>query len=173
MSEIFTNIFFIQGLWIIAFIASMITFLMKKDQRFIQMMVLVSFLWSIHFFFLGLLSAALINFIDIFKNLLALKFKKNNYITWGVIILYILIWIYTFSSVNIIEIFPVIASLASIYVVFQLTWVQMRLGFIAILLFWLIYNYTGWSLGGVLSDVCLLVTWFIGIWKIIKEWKNT
>ena len=169
MTDFFSNIYFVQWLWIIAFIASMITFLMKRDQRFIQMMVLVSFLWSIHFFALWLLSAALINFVDIFKNLLALKFKKNNSITLGVIIFYIGIGIYTFSPENIVSIFPVIASLASIYVVFHLQGFQMRLWFIGILIFWLIYNYLWGSIWGVMSDITLIIVWVIGIYRLSKS----
>lgn len=172
MTELLLSINIAQGIWIVAFIASMVTFLMKQDQKFILMMVLVSAIWSMHFFMLGLLSAALINFVDIFKNLLALKYKKNNYITWATIILYILIWMYTYSWWSIIDILPVIASLTSIYVVFQLQWIQMRLWFLWILLFWLIYNYTGWSIWGVMSDVSLIIVGLIGIWRIKRDKKS-
>lgn len=160
-----------QSVGILAFFASLITFTMKQDKNFIIMMVLVSFLWFIHFGLIWLYAAAFINFVDIFKNILALKYKKNIFITWWVIVLYLIIWALTLRY-GYMEIIPVIASLASIYIVFQLSGIQMRLGFLGVVALWFIYNLHWGSWGWVLSDISIFVIWIIWIIRLLRDKKD-
>lgn len=158
-----------QTIGFIALFVNIFAFITSKDQKFLIFMAISSAIWGIHFLYLWLLSAAFISFFDILKNIIALKYKKNTYIFWFLIISYTIIGIFTFQNENIFSIIPIINSILSVIFIYYLEWIRLKIGFLCILCFWLIYNFFGNSLGGMMSDIILIVSSFIGMYNVLKE----
>lgn len=161
-----------QTIWILALVISIFGFLTTKDNKFLIFSAISSLVWWLHFFYIWLFSAAFINFFDIFKNLMALKYKKNEYIFYFLLISYFIIWIFTFNPEKIVSIIPAITSILSVFFIYYLKWIKLKIWFLFILVLWFIYNFFWNSLWGMLSDTILFVSWIIWIFNILRENKN-
>jgi len=167
LQEIFLGNPLGQTLWLIAFWVSVYNFLYCRDKKFILFALIASIFWGSHFFVLGLLSAAYINFVDVIKNALALRYEKNKYITLGFIMIYIILSYLTYNWP--LSLIPLATAILSTILVFYVRWVYLNTWFMIVIAMWLVYNFTGWSIGGVMTDITLMVSWLIGIYKIIKS----
>lgn len=161
-----------QTIWFIALFVNIIAFVTSKDNKFLIYMVISSFIWWLHFYYIDLKVAAYISFFDILKNLLALKYKKNEYIFYFLLISYFLIWFFTFEPNSLISIIPAFNSLLSVFFIYYLKWIKLKIWFLFILALWFIYNFFWNSLWGMLSDTILFVSWIIWIFNILRENKN-
>lgn len=161
-----------QSIGFIALFINIIAFATSKDKRFLIFMALSSFFWWIHFFYMWLSSAAYINLFDVGKNLIAIKYKKNTKFIIFFVISYLLIWIFTFEVGNMYSIIPIINSLLSIYFIFYLKWMKLKIWFLFILVLWFIYNIIWHSIWGMISDIVLFISSLFWMYKILKENKE-
>lgn len=158
-----------QSIWFIALFFTIIAFLSKKDDIFLIFMIISSFFWWIHFFYLWLFSASFINFFDTFKNYLAFKYKKNLYLLLFLVFCYLIIWFFTFDKENLLSLLPIFNSILSVYFIFYLKWIKLKIWFLFILFVWFIYNYFWNSLSWMISDVILFLSWLYWIYNIKKN----
>jgi hypothetical protein len=164
----------LEILWqIIGFIALFFVFLGFKetdDRKLIIYLAIGSGIWWIHFWLLGLIAAAGINFFDIFKNLIGLKYEKNNYWVSFFIVSYIVIWIYSYLQTQVLVSFlPTLASILWAIAVFWFRGVPLRLIMMSTLFIWFIYNIIGGSYAGIASDITLIWASFYGIFKLKRS----
>lgn len=162
------NIEFIwQSIGFVALIFVFLAFKETQDRKLIIYLAIGSWIWWLHFSALGLYAAAGINFFDVFKNLIALKWKKNNYWITFFITSYVLIGVWTYHYTNQIYSFlPTITSILWVLWVLYFRWIRMRLFLISTLFIWFIYNYIGWSIAWMVSDIALIIAMIYGIYKI-------
>lgn len=179
MFEIFKNILEIfnqnsvaQTIGFLAVLVNIIAFVTAKDRIFLIFMAISSFVWGVHFWYLGLFSAAFVSFFDILKNIIALKYKRNIFISWFLIISYLIIWFFTFNLENIFSVIPILNAILSVIFINYLSWLKLKIWFLFILIFWFIYNYFWNSLGWMLSDAILFISGIIGILNILKQEKK-
>ena len=170
LQDLFQNNPLGQTLGLIAFWISVYNFLYCRDKRFIFFTLIASCVWGVHFFILWLLSAAYINFVDVLKNALALRYEKNTYITLGFIGVYIVISYFTYTGI--ISLIPLFTAILSTILVFYVRWVYLNAWFLVVIALWLVYNIVWWSIGGVMTDLTLMVSWIIWIYKIILSEKQ-
>ncbi|MDD3793685.1 MAG: YgjV family protein [Candidatus Gracilibacteria bacterium] len=156
-----------QIIGLIAFFVSIYNFLYCKNKRFIFFTMIASIFWGFHFLALGLLSAAYINIVDVLKNALALKYEKNKYMTLGFISIYVIISYFTYEGI--ISLIPLATAILSTILVFYVRGVYLNIGFLFVIVLWMIYNLIGGSIGGFMTDSTLMITGIIGIYKIIKS----
>lgn len=158
---------------IIGYIALVIVFFAFKetnDKKLLIYLAIGSWVWGIHFSILWLIAAAGISFFDVFKNIIGLKYEKNNYWVSFFILSYIIIWILTFSyTQNYISFLPTISSVLSAIAVFWFRGIPLRLILITTLFVWFWYNYVGWSYAGMTSDIVLIGATLYGMFKIYKK----
>lgn len=176
LPNIFLENILAQTIWIIAFFISSYNFLFCKDRRFIIFTAIASFFWWIHFLllwfaseeilFFWLLSAWLVNFFDIFKNLISLKYEKNLKLVLWITAIYIIIWIFTYNWY--ISIIPTLTAIISTYLVFFVRWIYLNLGFLFIIVLWMIFNYISNSIWWLMTDIFLFFFWLFWIYKIWK-----
>ena len=162
-----------QGVGFFAFAFSMLTFLSGNDKAFMKRMTISSVFWACHFLLLGALAAGLLNVVDVFKNILAIKYPMNKRIAFAIVCVYICIgiWLYTkFQQWT--DLLPVAASVASTIILFTLKGLWMRIAFLGSILSWVVYNYHTQSIGGVSTDIALFITGVIGIWNTYREEKK-
>lgn len=151
----------IMGFVAVAF--SGIWFITTKDKKFILFTVLASALRWFHFYLMGLWVAAGVSFLDVIKNLLALKYKRSFF--WMIILLifYVGIGYFLFDPENRYSFIPVINAILSLFFVFYLRGPRLKWGFLLVLILWFIYNCNGHSLGGMLSDIILFSSGTLGM----------
>ncbi len=154
----------------IGFIALFFVFLAFKetdDRKLIIYLAIGSWIWGIHFSIIWLFAAAGISFFDIFKNLIWLKYKKNNYWVWFFIGSYILIGIFTYFHTGVLSSFlPTIASILWAIAVFWFSGIPLRLIMMSTLFVWFVYNFIGGSYAGMISDFTLIWASLYGIYKL-------
>lgn len=161
----------ISTIWqIIGFVALFFVFLAFKetdDRKLIIYLAIGSGIWWIHFWALGLIAASAINFFDVFKNCIGLKYKKNNYWVTFFVITYISIWIISYSySGSLVSFLPTIASVLWVVAVFLFSGIPLRLIMMSTLFVWFSYNIIGGSYAGIASDIALIWASFYGIFKL-------
>lgn len=160
----------------IGFIALAVVFFAFKetdDRKLMIYLAIGSFIWSLHFWLIGLFAAAGINLFDVFKNIVGLKWKKNNYWVAFFVVSYILIWIFTYSyTKELYSFLPTITSVLWAVWVLCFRGIAMRLFLIATLFIWFAYNFIGWSYAGMTSDIVLIWATLYGIYKL-KTNKTT
>jgi len=161
----------INTIWqIIGFIALFFVFLGFKetnDRKLIIYLAIGSGIWWIHFSFLGLIAAAGINFFDIFKNLIGLRYAKNNYWVSFFVISYIVIGIYSYlQTETLVSLLPTLASILWAIAVFWFRGIPLRLIMMSTLFIWFIYNFIGGSYAGMASDIALIWATLYGIYKL-------
>lgn len=162
-----------QSVGFFAFAMSMLTFLSGNDAKFMQRMTISSAIWAAHFLLLGALSAGILNVIDVFKNILAIKYPMNKRIAAAVVCVYIMVGITLFSLYQQwTDLLPVAASVASTIILFTLKGLWMRIAFLGSLLSWVVYNYYTQSIGGLSTDIVLFFTGVVGIWNTYREEKE-
>lgn len=161
-----------QAIGFLAAFINIFAFATAKDKKFLIFMAVSSFVWGVHFYLMGLFSAAFISFFDIFKNIVALKHKNNHYLSGFFLIAYIIIGIFTFEEGNYFSILPIINSLLSIIFIFYFSGARLKIGFLFILTIWFIYNFFGHSLGGILSDIALFIAGLYGLYRILQKKKK-
>lgn len=167
----------------IAFWISVWNFLYCKDWKFILYTLIASVFWGIHFHIIGALTAAYFNYVDVFKNYFALKYEKNKKIMQGFLVLYVVLWIGMFLNIDIVHfrlgelnylsLLVTFSALFSTFLIFKTRWVVMKFWFLVVVLCWLTYNINYWSIGWVMTDLTLLISGVIGIYKDLKEEKRT
>lgn len=154
--------------WVFAFIFIVISFLQINDKKMFLLLAIWSFFYAIHFYYLLLFTAAITNFVDIFKNLAVLKYKKNDYIFWIFLILYITIWIQT-ENWEFLNYMFILASIISMSAAFYLKWISLRLVYLSSIImqfiFTVIWNSFSWSL----LNLAFIISIFITIFTLYKK----
>jgi hypothetical protein len=168
--DIFKENFYGQLIWLLAFLVSIYNFLFCKDRKFIIFTAIASLIWGIHFYSIWLIAAALVNIIDILKNMLALKYKKSKNIAILFVLFYIIIWFITFKSY--VDIIPTLTAIISTYLVFYVRWIWLNIGFMGVIILWGIYNILWHSIWWLATDITLSITWVIWIIRIIYSEKK-
>ncbi len=156
-----------QGLGYVAFGFSVYNFLFCKDKKFIIITAIVSAIFGAHFLLIGATAAGLINIFDVAKNTIALYFEKNRYRVIGLTVVYLVIGYFTYSDP--VSVIPTITAIISTYLVFYVRGVWLNVGFLGIVMLYMIYNYTMGSQGGLMTDVFLFFFGIVGIVRKMRE----
>ena len=168
--EIFLENPVAQIIGLIALVINIYSVIFLKNNKFLYWITIVSLVWGMHFYLMWLIVWAFINFVDIFKNYLAIKFKKDRNVMLLFILLYIIIWILTYQ--NIYSILPIIASIIWIYSFFFLEDVKLKVWYFFVVIFWFTYVLIWHSIWWIIADFILAISSLIWIFKDIRYKKN-
>lgn len=168
--EIFTNEIIWQGVWFIALFFVFLAFKETNDRKLIIYLAIGSWIWGLHFWLIGLFAASAINVFDVFKNLIWLKYKKNNYWMAFFVISYIIIWCVTYAYTGKLYSFlPTITSVLWAVWVLYFHGIAMRIFLISTLFIWFAYNFIWGSYAWMTSDIVLIFASLYGIYKLKKN----
>lgn len=163
-----------EAFWIFALVFIVLSFLETNDKKMFILLAIWSFFYAIHFYYLALFTAALINFIDVIRNIVVLKYKKNDYIFWIFLIIYVTIWIQT-ANWEFLNYMFTLATLLSIFAAFYLKWLSLRYlyltSIIMQLIFTIIWNSISWSLLNILFIISISITIFTLYKRQSLTWK--
>jgi len=162
-----------EAIWVFALIFIILSFLETNDKKMFLLLAIGSFFYSIHFWWLGLITASIINFFDVIKNLSVTKYKRNKYLFLVFTVIYTIIWVKTWNW-EIMSYLFAFASIISLYAAFFLRWISLRIVYLASisiqLIYTIIWNSLSWSIINLLfllsitSSIYLLYKrrWFLG-----------
>lgn len=138
------------------------------------MLAICSFFYWLHFLWLGLLTASIINFFDVFKNLIVIKYKKNLYLFLLFTIVYLIIW-YKTANGEILSYLLTFWSILSLFAAFYFTWIPLRLIYILTNFIYLIYSYFWNSLSWTLTSIIFIFVLSSSIYILYRRrwfwWK--
>lgn len=160
-----------QIIWIIAFIFNVFTFVVTNEKRFFILLAICSLLWWIHYHMIWWLSWAYISYLEIFSNLLILKYKKSIKLFFFFLVCYFVILYFTFEPWEIYSFIPVVNASLMAYFSFFLSGLRLKLWIPIVMIFWLIYDVSNFSIWWVVSDVVLFISGIIWIMRAYKEEK--
>lgn len=160
-----------QIIWIIAFIFNVFTFVVTNEKRFFILLAICSLLWWIHYHMIWWLSWAYISYLEIFSNLLILKYKKSIKLFFFFLVCYFVILYFTFEPWEIYSVIPVVNASLMAYFSFFLSGLRLKLWIPIVMIFWLIYDVSNFSIWWVVSDVVLFISGIIWIMRAYKEEK--
>ncbi|PZM87496.1 MAG: hypothetical protein DLD55_01075 [candidate division SR1 bacterium] len=161
-----------QTIGFLAVGVNIIAFVTAKDKKFLLFMAISSAIWGLHFYLMGLGTAAGVNFFDVIKNFIALKYKRNLLWISIFLVIYGVIGYFTFDPSNLFSLIPILNAFLSLLFVFYLKGVWLKSGFLLILVLWFVYNFMGQSLGGMTSDVLLFLSGGYGLIRILLQEKK-
>lgn len=167
------NIFW-EIIWLIALFFNVVSYTEKNDRMLFIMLAICSFFYWLHFLWLGLLTASIINFFDVFKNLIVIKYKKNLYLFLLFTIVYLIIW-YKTANGEILSYLLTFWSIISLFSAFYFTWIPLRLIYILTNFIYLIYSYFWNSLSWTLTSIIFIFVLSSSIYILYRRrwfwWK--
>lgn len=167
------NIFW-EIIWLIALFFNVVSYTEKNDRMLFIMLAICSFFYWLHFLWLGLLTASIINFFDVFKNLIVIKYKKNLYLFLLFTIVYLIIW-YKTANGEILSYLLTFWSILSLFAAFYFTWIPLRLIYILTNFIYLIYSYFWNSLSWTLTSIIFIFVLSSSIYILYRRrwfwWK--
>jgi len=167
------NIFW-EIIWLIALFFNVISYTEKNDRMLFIMLAICSFFYWLHFLWLGLLTASFINFFDVFKNLIVIKYKKNLYLFLLFTIVYLIIW-YKTANGEILSYLLTFWSILSLYAAFYFTWISLRIVYLIATFIYLIYSIVWNSISGTLTSIIFIFVLSSSIYILYRRrwfwWK--
>jgi hypothetical protein len=160
-----TNLYLIQGLGFVAFIAGVYAFSKAEDQQLRIWQAIQSFVLALHFYLLGSESAAAMSLITGIRNSISV-YKKVRGAAIVFLLIYISVGIYTFNEL--IDILPVISAVVGTIAVFYLSGIKMRLMMMLSTSLWIVHNTVFLSIGPLLMELIILATTARTTYKLWK-----
>ena len=128
----------------------------------------VSFFFkSIHYYLLGGLSGFLTSIISMIRNITFAKLKSNKIWTILFILVYIIIGVFTFSTLG--SIFPIIATIFYTIIVSKNNPLYLRIGMLITSVLWFFYNIYIISYAGIITQIVIIIFNVIAIIKLDKK----
>lgn len=161
------NIFW-EIIWLIALFFNVISYTEKNDRMLFIMLAICSFFYWLHFLWLGLLTASVINFFDVFKNLIVIKYKKNLYLFLLFTIVYLIIW-YKTANGEILSYLLTFWSILSLFAAFYFTWITLRVVYLIATFIYLFYSIVWHSLSWMLTSIIFIFILSTSIYIMYKR----
>ncbi len=136
----------------------------KKAKSIIAFSMLA---WIMHFFLMGLMTATIATIIWFVRMLLSLKFQKNKYVFFGIVVVSVAFWYLSYESM--FHLLPIVATIAWAFSFMFFEKILFRFATLLTTLIWLYYNINIWSLwwvtNWILTEFILIITILRMAWR--------
>ncbi len=139
----------------------------KVDNRAKKILICGSALFAIHFFMMGAMTAMLINGINFFRVGLSIRFHGSKSLFTFFVLIYLLVGYTTYETR--FDALPLISSLVGCISMYFLSGISFRLCTVVGSLCWLIHNVAIGSIGGVVTEVFVLIGVSTAIYRLILD----
>lgn len=160
------NIFW-EIIWIIALLLNILSYHEKNDKKMFFMLAITSLFYGFHFYWIGLMTASLVNFFDIAKNIIVTRYKKNTPLFIFFAISYSIIGVMT-SNGEILSYLLVFSSILTLYAAFYFRGIALRIVYLIATFAYLLYSIDGESLSGTLTALLFLILLSSSIYVLHK-----
>ncbi len=155
-----------QSIGFIALIVGISAFLHRDDQKLRYYLTAFTFLMAIHFFMLGLWTAAIMALLGSARNYVSSL--TNN--VWVMLIFLFTAWVMAIpNSTEWVHLLPVLGVTFGTWAVFKEKGIRMRLFMSLGTICWLSHNHLVGSIGGVIIEGIFLVVNGRTMFKLFKE----
>ena len=159
---------YIQLIGFLAFLVYTLSYSRDTYNKVLTYQLTANFAYTVHYFLLGGISAAFVCALDMLKDLVFLKQKKDRF--KGAIVLIILYCLVTYIFYeNLSSLFPLLGSSVSVLVLAKNEKEWILKGGIITALMWLPYNIIVHSYSGIISEVIILLSAAVNLMKINKK----
>lgn len=155
-----------QLLGLLSFLIGLYAFSQKSDHKLKVSLGCLFICQTLHFYFLGVPTAAAANFLSFIRTIASVWLNKP-YMGWLFIGLNIVWGGFLFTSP--LGVLPIIAACLGTYGLFFLSGIKLRLAFMTGAICWIINNIIVGSIGGVLLETMVLVTNLITIVRLRRK----
>ena len=163
-----------EFVWMIALVFNIISYLEKNDKMMFIMLAICSFFYWIHFLWLWLLTASFINFFDVFKNLVVIKYKKNIKLFSLFTVVYVIIWFET-GNWEILSYLLTFGSILSLFAAFYFRWISLRIVYLIVTFIYFFYSFAWNSISWMLTSLVFIITLSSSIYVLYRRrwfwWK--
>lgn len=163
-----------EFVWMIALVFNIISYLEKNDKMMFIMLAICSFFYWIHFLWLWLLTASVINFFDVFKNLTVINHKKNIKLFTMFAIVYVIIWFET-GNWEILSYLLTLGSILSLFAAFYFRWISLRIVYLIVTFIYFFYSFAWNSISWTLTSLVFIITLSSSIYVLYRRrwfwWK--
>lgn len=163
------DLLIIQVFGVLGSLFMILSFWQKKRKNMLIFLMFDNLFYLVQYILLGAFSGAIVNVIGFFRVLLFRKkgetdIFKSNLILYGIIFLYIVSGIFTYSGIN--SLILIFVSIFYSFVLWQDKPSQIRIGSSIMLLIWCIYNISVMAYASAIFDGILFVLTLISFVKI-------
>lgn len=163
-----------EFVWMIALFFNIISYLERNDKMMFIMLAVCSFFYWIHFLWLWLLTASFINFFDVFKNLVVIKYKKNIKLFSLFTVVYVIIWFET-GNWEILSYLLTFGSILSLFAAFYFRWISLRIVYLIVTFIYFFYSFAWNSISWMLTSLVFIITLSSSIYVLYRRrwfwWK--
>jgi len=146
--------------------AVILTAYFQKDDRTVKkLMLLSSLFWGTHFYLLGVYSGLAATVIWIFRLLLSMKYQKNKYAFWSIVVLTVVIWYFTVDWL--FSLLPILTSLNWAYSFFFLEKIKLRIAMLLNSATWLVYHVSIWSISWIINESFTQVILIMTVYRMM------
>lgn len=160
------NVFW-EIIWIIALLLNILSYHEKNDKKMFFMLAITSLFYGFHFYWIGLMTASLVNFFDIGKNIIVTRYKKSTPLFIFFAISYSIIGVIT-SSGEILSYLLVFSSILTLYAAFYFHGIALRIVYLMATFSYLLYSVDGKSLSGTLTALLFIILLSSSIYVLHK-----
>lgn len=149
-------------LWMIVILFA---YFQKDDMTVKKLMLLSSLFWGTHFYLLWVYSGLAATIIWVFRLWLSLKYQKNKYAFWSIVLLTIITGFFTVDGIY--SLLPILTSLNGAYSFFFLEQIKLRIAMIINSLTWLVYHISIGSISGILNETFTQFILIITVYRMM------
>lgn len=156
-----------QIIELVALIITLISYHLDTKKKIFKVMCFANILDIIHYMILDAYSGCFTKVIALFRNIFIIKKDNNKFNNMFALIVFLILYI-TLSILTyngIISLFPFIAAIVYMIVVWDGDEINVKLIAFVCYIFWLIYNIFVFSIVGIISNIISLISTYIAYYN--------
>ncbi len=169
--SILHNQIIIQLIGFVAFGLSLLIYQFNKRRTILNVQLLASLLFSVHFFLLGAYAGSAMNFLGATRNYF---FNQFRYVQNSVWLLWLFVGIFAIATAltwqNIYSVLPAIGTISGAFAAWQSKTKNIRLISLISPPAWLIYAVHSHSYAGIVTEVFVLSSILLGMYRF--DWRK-
>lgn len=142
----------------------------KQDKYFLSIAGIGCFIFTVHFFMLEAYAGAAVNAINGLCAYGSIFFHRSKFMMAFFFLLYGICGVFTIKVW--VDALPIVSGFIGVYTVFQLKGLSLRLIMLGTSLMWMIYNIIFMSYGGIITELFVMSSNCLTIFRIWKDEKK-
>ncbi len=165
----------IQGIGLVGFLFAILSFQNKSRKKILIFILFAQLTFSLHFFLLGAITGFLMNFLAFARTFL---FEKREKYSWAnhqfwIYLFIILFWALGLRNLeSFYGILPILAMTFGSIALWNLNAKKVRILMLIPTILWLVYDFMVISIAGVLTELVILFSILIGVFRFKNKFSK-
>ena len=153
-----------QGVGILAGAILVASYAVRSDRHLKIIMATSASVFCVHYYLLAEPAGVAVKIIDFLRVLFSIKIYKPSVFIVIFVTAYIVFGALTYEKF--VDVLPIIASILGTISMYKLTGVKFRVVLLFVCALWLIYSFSVFSIGGIMTNILLLTMNGITIYRL-------